>query len=114
MTDAFVFRDLVGGGWQDCNFEPFRDGIEICHLLKGEPAAALLRYAPGASVPRHRHQGLETILVLEGSQRDERGVYGAGTVIFTTRGSEHAVASDNGCVVLVQWQRPAQFVGEQD
>ncbi len=114
MADAFVLPDLVGGGWQDCDFEPFHDGIEICHLFEGEPAAALLRYAPGARVPRHRHQGLETILVLEGSQRDERGVYEAGTVIFNTEGSEHAVASDDGCVVLVQWQRPVRFVGERD
>jgi len=114
VADAFVLPDLVGGGWRDLDFEPFRDGVEVCHLVRGEPAVAVLRYAPGAQVPRHVHRGLETILILQGSQRDERGVYGAGTVIFNTEGSEHAVASDDGCVVLVQWQRPVAFVGERE
>lgn len=112
MAEAFVLPGLVEGGWRDFTFEPFRDGIEICPLVEGEPAVALLRYAPGAQVPRHRHQGLETVIVLQGSQRDERGVYRAGTVVFNKEGSEHTVASDEGCVVLVQWQRPVAFVGD--
>ena len=91
-------------------FKPFREGIEICLLWQGSPDVALLRYAPGASVPRHRHLGLETILVLTGTQSDDSGTYGAGSIIFNPAGSEHRVWSDAGCVVLIQWERPVEFV----
>jgi anti-sigma factor ChrR (cupin superfamily) len=61
-------------------------------------------------VPRHRHTGLETILVLDGTQSDERGDYGAGTLILNPTGSAHSVWSDPGCVVLIQWDKPVQFL----
>ena len=96
----------------DIAWQPFRTGIEI-HPLYGElgvgRAAALLRYAPGASLPTHRHAGFEQILVLEGSQVDERGRYGRGTVVVNPPGSEHAVASPEGCVVFVTWELPVEF-----
>ena len=110
MADPLHLAGLVQGGWGDLSFEPFRDGVEICRLVDGEPGVALLRYAPGASVPRHRHLGLETIVVLKGSQRDERGVYRAGAVCLNPAGSIHSVTSDDGCVVLIQWTRPVEFV----
>lgn len=97
-------------GWHDRSFEPFRDGIEICRLIDGEPAVALLRYAPGARVPNHRHRGLETIVVLDGEQCDERGCYPKGSVVLNPKGSEHSVWSDAGCVVLIQWERAIEFV----
>lgn len=105
-----LFADLVDGGWRDCTFEPFRPGVEICTLLDGEPTVALLRYQPGASVPRHQHVGVETILVLDGSQRDKDGVYRKGDLVINTRDSEHEVWSDDGCVILIQWAKPVQFV----
>ncbi len=110
MSEPFAVPDLLAGGWRRLPFRPFRDGVEICRLRADDPVIAVLRYAPGASVPRHRHQGLETVLVLEGSQRDERGEYGAGTLVVNPSGSEHAVASEDGCVVLIQWERSVRFV----
>jgi len=93
-------------------WQPFRTGIEI-HPLYGEMgvgrAAALLRYAPGASLPSHRHSGFEQILVLQGSQVDERGHYGKGTVVVNPPGSQHTVASPDGCVVFVTWELPVEF-----
>jgi anti-sigma factor ChrR (cupin superfamily) len=91
-------------------FEPFRDGVEICHLWRGSPDVALLRYAPGASVPRHRHTGLETILVLSGSQSDETGYFSVGSIVFNPTGTEHSVWSDEGCTVLIQWEKPVEFL----
>ncbi len=105
-----VFRGLVPDGWQNMTFEPFRDGVEICHLGRGGPDVALLRYAPGASVPRHRHQGLEVIIVLSGSQSDDHGRYRAGDVVLNPKGTEHEVWSVDGCTVLIQWERPVAFV----
>lgn len=111
MADPFSMAGLLPGGWRHAAFEPFREGVEMCRLWQGGPDVALLRYAPGASVPRHRHGGLETILVLEGTQSDERGAYSAGSIVFNPAGSEHSVWSDGGCVVLIQWERPVEFVG---
>jgi anti-sigma factor ChrR (cupin superfamily) len=96
----------------EINWQPFRTGIEI-HRLYGEigvgRAAALLRYAPGASLPSHRHAGFEQILVLEGSQVDDRGPYSKGTVVVNPPGSQHAVSSPEGCIVFVTWELPVEF-----
>ncbi len=103
---------LTDGGWQALDFSPFRDGVEICALREGEPAVAVLRYAPGAAVPRHLHTGLETIVVLDGVQSDEHGNYPAGSLILNPEGVVHSVWSEPGCVVLVQWERPVRFLEE--
>ena len=111
MSDRLELSGFLAGGWRECTFEPFRDGVEISHLHRGDAAAALLRYAPGAGVPRHRHPGLETILVLDGVQSDERGDYPAGSLILNPEGTEHSVWSEGGCTVLIQWNKPVEFVG---
>lgn len=110
MGEAWTFPDFLNGGWQRCEFEYFREGVEICRLVSGVPELALLRYAPGASVPSHLHQGLETILVLEGSQSDEFGHYPAGSLVANPEGSVHSVTSIEGCVVLIQWTRPVKIL----
>ncbi len=111
MEPAYI-PALLPDGWRDVPFEPFRDGIEVHYLWRADsgPVCALLRYAPGASVPRHWHPGLETIIVLEGVQSDERGAYGPGTVIMNPQGSVHSVWTDQGCVVLIQWEKPVEFL----
>ena len=114
MADLMNLNDILQGASTEHVFEAFRDGIEICRLLEGEPAVAILRYEPGAQVPRHTHTGLETVLVLEGAQRDDNGVYGPGTLILNHEGSDHAVASDDGCIVLIQWARPIEFHTDED
>ncbi|MDO8882373.1 MAG: cupin domain-containing protein [Pseudotabrizicola sp.] len=110
MTKPKSISQLLPDGWQDMEFMPFREGVEICHLWQGIPDVALLRYAPGASVPRHRHLGLETILVLTGTQSDDTGTFGEGDLVFNPAGSEHRVWSVPGCVVLIQWERPVEFI----
>ena len=102
------------GDWTALPFEPFREGVEIHRLADGPAAVALLRYQPGASVPRHRHTGLETILVLEGTQSDDHGKAAAGDLIFNPEGSVHSVWSEEGCVVLIHWTRPVEFVEDPD
>ncbi len=104
---------LIEGGWRDLEFAPFREGVEVFWIRQGEPAIALLRYAPGASVPRHFHTGLETIVVLDGRQSDENGTYERGSLVLNPEGSSHSVRSDTGCVVLITWQRPVRFLDDQ-
>jgi len=110
-ADAPFFVEAIGtGGWRDFAFEPFRQGVEIHHIRRDDPAVALLRYAPGASVPRHLHTGLETILVLEGAQSDEHGTYPEGTLVLNPEGTVHSVWSEEGCTVLIQWERPVEIL----
>ncbi len=106
---------LIPDGWRGLPCEPFRPGITVHWLAKGagdEPSLAILVYAPGASVPHHRHIGLETIVVLDGVQSDESGDYPAGTVMVNPVGTEHSVWSKHGCAVLIQWDRPVLILGE--
>lgn len=93
-------------------WEPFRQGIEISRLYgdgSAGPAAALLRYHPGASVPWHRHTGYEHVMMLTGSQTDQNGVHQAGTLVINPPGSRHAVVSAQGCLALVMWEKPVLF-----
>ncbi|RWM23964.1 MAG: allophanate hydrolase [Mesorhizobium sp.] len=106
---------LIHGGWRDLAFENFREGITVHWLLKGgpaEPSVAILNYRPSAGVPRHRHVALETIVVLEGTQSDENGDYPAGSVILNPVGTEHSVWTEDGCVVLIQWNLPVVILDE--
>lgn len=70
------------------------------------PAAALLRYQPGATVPKHLHQGHELILVLEGELINDAGVHGPGVLEICPPGHAHALRSEKGCVFLVVWEQP--------
>lgn len=97
-------------------WQPFRDGVDICPLYRGAQgmSSALLKYAPGAQVPTHRHAGYEHIFVLQGAQRDERGDYAAGSIVINAPDSTHSVASPEGCIVLVVWELPVEFIATQD
>ena len=92
----------------------FAPGVSI-HRLWGKPDArsgALLRYAPGARIARHRHEGTEHIYVLIGAQRDERGEYVEGAHVINPPGSVHTVSSPEGCVVFAVWELPNTFLDE--
>lgn len=114
MQPNLSWPGLLPNGWRDLPFQPFRPGITV-HWLEhgsiGEPSVAILKYEAGASVPRHRHPGLETIIVLEGVQSDENGDYPAGAVVINRVGSEHSVWTREGCVVLIQWDLPVIILG---
>ena len=115
MDRSQAFAELLAhaAAPERLDWQTLRPGVEF-HALYGQPgqgpAAALLRYAPGASVPEHRHTDYEHILVLRGAQRDGNGVYAAGTLLVSPPGSRHAVVSDAGCVVLAIWSGPLEFV----
>ncbi|HEY5954957.1 MAG TPA: cupin domain-containing protein [Polyangiaceae bacterium] len=94
---------------------PFRDGISMIRLYgDGDSicSAALLRYAPGARLPTHVHNGFEHIMVLSGTQSDERGDYPAGALVVNAPGTQHSVYSQHGCDVLVIWGASVTFIGD--
>jgi anti-sigma factor ChrR (cupin superfamily) len=95
------------------SFQPFRPGVERADIFVDpvtQSSTALLRYAPGANVPKHRHAGYEHIWILSGSQSDEDGTYGPGSLLIHAPGTTHRVWSDEGCLVLAVWERPVEFI----
>lgn len=114
-TRAWSFPELLqsAAAPDQIAWKVLRPGVEF-HALYGEPgqgpAAALLRYAPGATVPDHRHSDYEHILVLHGAQQDASGHHAAGTLLVNPPGSRHAVASASGCLVLAIWAAPIEFL----
>lgn len=110
MIEQDVMRKLLPDGWNELDFEPFREGVEIFWIYKESPQVALLRYKPGARVPRHKHVGLETIFVLEGDQVDDNGTAFKGDFVINYPGSEHSVTSESGCTVLISWEKPVEFL----
>jgi anti-sigma factor ChrR (cupin superfamily) len=109
MTQAIPARELSPRDWRTLDWRLFRDGVEAAWLYQNGahgPAAAYLRYRAGARVPLHWHPGYEHVFVLEGSQRDANGRYAAGSLLISPPGSSHEIVSEEGCVVLVIWERP--------
>jgi anti-sigma factor ChrR (cupin superfamily) len=95
------------------SFQPFRPGIERAEIYvdpKTGASTALLRYASGSSVPLHRHTAYEHIFVLSGTQSDDDGDYGPGSLLIHAPGSQHRVWTDVGCLVLAVWERPVEFL----
>jgi anti-sigma factor ChrR (cupin superfamily) len=94
-------------------FRPLAPGVDVLELFRdGEQGAkaAFLRYAPGGIVAEHQHAGNEYIYVLDGEQEDARGKYPRGTFVVNPPGTSHRVESPGGCLVLVVWERPVQFL----
>ncbi len=89
-----------------------RVGVEIIPLYDtrdSEPdgaAAAIVRYKPGAVVPRHVHGGYEIVFVLEGTLVNDTGAHKRGTLEVYPPGSSHRLESPEGCVFLVVWDKP--------
>ncbi len=76
----------------------------------GNHKAILVRYAPGAIVPRHRHVGDEQILVLEGEVADDTGTCTAGNYARRAPGCIHTVRSGPGALVFAVTSGPTEPV----
>ncbi len=60
----------------------------------------LTRFEPGASLPRHRHNGDEILYVIEGAISDDFGTVTVGNVGYRPNGCVHSVTTQNGGTVL--------------
>lgn len=88
-----------------------RVGAEIHRLYSvadGGPAAAIVRYRPGAAAKAHLHPNYELIYVLSGELETDDGVYPANSLLVSPPGAVHAPRSGNGCVALVVWEQPVR------
>ncbi len=62
--------------------------------------ALFIRFAPGASLSRHAHDGDELVYVLEGTVADEFAAVTAGNVGYRPNGCTHTVHSPNGATAF--------------
>lgn len=97
----------------DIQWEPTQfHGISIKVLYedkgKGE-MTCLLKWAPGATLPMHRHPEIEQTWVLEGSFYDHDGICRAGEYVWRRPGSFHQTHSDEGAVILAIYRKPNVF-----
>jgi anti-sigma factor ChrR (cupin superfamily) len=95
-TPVSEYLDVAARSWQER-----RPGVhwKILHE-QGDARTVLVRYAPGAVVPRHRHVGDEQIFVIEGSVTDDTGTCAAGDYARRPPGCVHTVRSPGGALVL--------------
>ena len=79
-------------------------GVEIAQLwldTERERHTTLVRMASGASLPAHRHGGPEECYVVEGDLSDGDLVLGTGDYVRHDAGTEHALTTRGGCVLLI-------------
>ena len=81
----------------DLDSIPFKDtrypGVSIHFYYSDRDsghAAVMIRMEPGCSYPRHRHNGPEELLVLQGGYRDRFGEHGTGSYVRYEAGTSHA------------------------
>lgn len=90
------YVSMAGRPWQER-----RPGVhwKVLHE-EGDRRTVLVRYDPGAVIPRHRHLGDEQIFVIEGSVADDTGTCKAGDYARRPPGCVHTVHSPGGALVL--------------
>jgi hypothetical protein len=102
----------------DLDFVEYQPGLRknvMIHLLfdntKDDPAgsdAAIIRYLPGAFVPRHLHMGYEMVLVLQGEYVENDILYKPGSLIIRAPGTTHEMRSTSGCTILAMRDVPVK------
>jgi putative transcriptional regulator len=73
----------------------------------------LLQAKPALALPKHKHDGLEITLILQGAQEDVNGRYVRGDLIVMEDSSHHRPVADSvcGCLCLSICANPIQFTG---
>jgi len=94
--------------WEPTQFEGISIKVLYEHKPKGE-MTCLLKWAPGATLPMHKHPEIEQSWVLEGSFYDHDGICRAGEYVWRRVGSFHETHSDEGAVILAIYRKPNVF-----
>ena len=90
-------------------WKPFLPGVSIKVLRRhGDMMSYLLRVAPGAVIPAHRHPYEEECVVLEGSLHIGDVRLSAGGFLLVHEGVLHdeLVAEENGATLYLRGARP--------
>ena len=105
---ASRFVNVDGLPWEPSQFP----GIDFKTLLI-EPdtglLTALVRMAPGSTLPDHQHVQIEQTYVIDGSLVDEDGAVGTGQFVWRPAGSRHAAHAPEGALILGIFIKPNRF-----
>jgi quercetin dioxygenase-like cupin family protein len=108
VADADTSHLTVGAA--EGTWRPLATGVWIKLLYEGEGMrSCLLRLAPGASLPPHRHPADEECVVLQGAlQVGSHTEVGAGGYHRAHRGALHpSIAARDGATVFLRGALPA-------
>lgn len=98
------------GPFQDLTFKRIFPGVDELVVPVESPGmpVRMFRLDAGSRVPDHRHEGLETTLVLTGGFTDDEGHYGRGDLCLRDDQHVHRQRIDPGesCVVLTVADHP--------
>jgi anti-sigma factor ChrR (cupin superfamily) len=111
-TERSTYLDLAKMDWEPSPFPGVWNKV-----LYEEPSGRrtiLTRFEPGATLPRHRHVGLEQTFILEGSLVDDDGECTAGNFVWRRPGSVHRAWSPNGCIGIGIFESPNEFLEQPD
>ncbi|MSO77414.1 MAG: anti-sigma factor [Alphaproteobacteria bacterium] len=111
-------RSYIGRNLAEVEWRRLVPGIEQYKLPVADggelgATAELLRFRPGAKVPRHTHVGEEAILVLQGGFTDETGHYVRGDVAQGDETVTHRPVGDPGepCICFAVLDEPVRLTG---
>lgn len=93
------------GTWKDTPFPGVSTRL-LDYDRETDRVTVLLRFAPGATYPSHRHRGAEQCLVLEGDVESAGVRLTAGDYSVAPAASVHGVlCSESGCLLLIMASR---------
>ena len=72
-------------------------------------STVLMRWAPGARLPKHEHVAIEQTYVLEGSFADHAGVCRAGNYVSRRAARRPDACTAEGCLMLAVFLTPNTF-----
>ena len=105
---ASRYVDVASLPWTPTRFK----GVDMKLLMEDKEtglSTALVRFAPGATLPDHEHVELEQTFVLEGSLEDHEGAATVGNYVWRPAGSRHDARAPNGCLALSFLLKPNKF-----
>jgi anti-sigma factor ChrR (cupin superfamily) len=105
---ASRYVDVASLPWTPTRFK----GVDMKLLMEDKEtglSTALVRFAPGATLPDHEHVELEQTFVLEGSLEDQEGAATVGNYVWRPAGSRHDAHAPNGCLALSFFLKPNKF-----
>ena len=108
LAPGFSCIDSASMAWVPSRYA---HGVEVKNLGKADGRAMqLVRFAAGATFPRHRHTGPEFIYVLEGEAVQNGRRLTAGYAGVAEHGTvDTGFHSDTGCVLLLVYDLDQVF-----
>ena len=109
VTARSTYVDVDGATWEPTRFP----GVTQKVLFKeadGSAFTVLMKFEPGARLPKHAHTEIEQTFVLQGSLLDEEGECTAGNFVWRRAGSVHDAWSPQGGIMLGIFRKPNTFM----